>query len=138
MFRTAERRRVGFSCGDEVITKQAMKAECDIHNILRQYQRTGIITHITQRQARYMDLPDELDFQAAQNTIIQAEAAFASLPAKVRDSFDNDPAAFLAAVQDPEQADKLRDLGVLKPLEKAVGPSTASAAPTPAADTKPA
>lgn len=85
-----------------------------------------------------MDLPDAMDFQDAQNVILAAEAAFASLPAKVRDSFDNDPAAFLAAVQDPKQADRLRELGVLKPLEKASEPSTPSAAPTPAADTKPA
>lgn len=100
---------------DELITKQEFKDECEIYNILKQYQRTGIIQHINSKQPIFEDLPDEYDFQSSMNTILRAEEAFAALPSSIRDSYDNDPQRFLAALTDPAQADKLIELGVLKP-----------------------
>jgi len=47
---------------------------------------------------------------------MRAEESFASLPSEVRDYFQNDPAAFLEAFQDPNQADKLRELGLIEKL----------------------
>lgn len=116
MFFHPHRRRVSLDCGDQVITKQSHKEECDIHNILRQYSRTGVIQHIQKGKASYDDLPDAVDYQSALNIQLEASAAFAQLPARVRDSFRNDPAQLLLALQDPAQADRLRDLGLLKPL----------------------
>lgn len=110
-----EHPRVTFHSGDQVITKQSHKQECDINNILKQYQRTGIINHINRNQPQYMELPDQLDYQQSINTILQAQDAFASLPAVVRNHFNNDPAAFLAAFTDPAQSDYLRDHGFLNP-----------------------
>lgn len=128
MFARPNRRRVALDCGDEQMTKQSHKDECDIHNILAQYQRTGIMTHINERQATYEDLPDQVDYQQALHTVMAAEAAFAELPSKVRDHFDNDPARFLAAFGDPTAADKLREFGLLNPLpEKPAEPTTEAA-----------
>lgn len=127
--------RVTLDCGSEQITKQSHKAECDIHNILKQYQRTGIITHVQSARPLYTDLPDSLDYQQSLNTIMAAEQAFFALPAKVRDHFRNDPAAFLAAFSDPSQESFLREHGFLKPLEAGNGPAATSPAadsPTPA------
>lgn len=117
MFYRASRRRVSIDCGKELVTKQSHKAECDIHNILSQYRRTGIITHVQAARPTYTDLPDGLDFQASMNLILQAQETFAALPARVRDHFRNDPQAFLAAFQDPSQADTLRGFGLLKEKE---------------------
>lgn len=100
----------------EEITKQSHKAECDIHTILSQFQRTGILTHINQNQAEFMDLPDGVDFQSAMELVKSAEHSFAALPSKVRDRFDNDPFQFLAAFQDPAMEAELRDLGLLNPI----------------------
>jgi phage internal scaffolding protein len=113
--------RVTFDCGDKLITKQSHKAECDIHNILKQYQRTGIITHVAKARPTFTDLPDNIDYQTAMNTIIEAQDAFALLPAKVRDHFGNDPARFLGAFSDPKQADTLREFGLLKPVQPPLG-----------------
>jgi len=101
--------------GDHMITKQSHKDECDIHRILRQYQRTGIITHVQSAQAQFLDLPSSLDFQSSIQLIRDAEQAFASLPASVRDKFHNSPEAFLSAFQDASRADELRAMGFLKP-----------------------
>lgn len=124
MFRRANRIRVSFSCGDEMVTKQSHKAECDINNILRQYQRTGIITHVQNARPTYEDLPSNVDFQQAMNTVLEAERAFLALPGKVRAHFDNDPERFLAAFYDPNQVETLRGFGLV-PEAAAVGGASA-------------
>lgn len=117
MFYRSQRIRVTAPHDDTLMTKQSHKEECDILNILKQYQRTGVITHVAPGQPNYMDLPDNLDYQAALETIQQGQEAFASLPAKCREYFDNNPETFLAALYDSKQHDKLREFGVFKALE---------------------
>lgn len=121
-FYRPQRRRIQKDCGKELMTKQSHKAECDIHNILRQFQRTGIITHVQTARPTYEDLPSDVDFQQALNIMREAQDAFAGLPSAVRSYFDNDPERFLAAFHDPRQEQKLRDFGLLnaKPPEAAV------------------
>lgn len=107
-------KRVTFDCGTQSRTEQSHKDECDIHKILNQYKRTGILNHITQRQAQFVDLPDALDFQSSVNTVLEGQKAFAQLPSTVRDRFGNDPAQFLAALGDPSFRPELEALGVFK------------------------
>lgn len=124
---------VTFDCGDELITKQEHKDECDINRILKQYQRTGIITHVQAARGSYTDLPDALDFQDALNTMMAAEEAFAGLPSRVRDHFGNDPARFLGAFNDPGQYDYLREVGLVRPttpLPAVDPPANSNAAPS--------
>lgn len=99
------------------MTKQSFKDECDINNILSQYKQSGIISHINAQAAagRYIDLPESVDLQEAFALVEQATGAFASLPAKVRDRFHNDPALFLAFCEDPKNADELVELGLREP-----------------------
>jgi len=112
------RRRVSYSCGDQLVTKQSHKQECDINFILTQFKKTGIITHISKQQPVYGDLPDQIDFQQSLNLINAASDAFDALPSVVRRYFANDPGNLLAALHDPAQANKLQELGILK------GPAT--------------
>lgn len=115
-FYNDQRREVSLDCSNSVsMTKQSFKSECDINNILSQYKRTGVISHISARSPQYMELPDEIDYQSAMNTLNAADQAFADLPAVVRRFFDNDPAAFLAALTNPDMKDKLTELGVFNP-----------------------
>lgn len=111
--------RVALDCGTELITKQSHKGECDIHTILKQYQRTGIITHVQSARPSYLDLPDVCDYQESLAILDEAQAAFDALPSAVRSHFSNDPAAFLAAFSDPAQTDQLREFGLLKKTEVA-------------------
>lgn len=113
--------RVALYTGDTLMTKQSHKEECDIHRILRQYQRTGIITHVQSARPQYTDLPDVSDYQTAVNILMEANDTFAALPSAVRDYFQNDPARFLSAFQDDKQADKLREFGLLKPAASGSG-----------------
>ena len=109
--------RVQVDTGNELMTKQSHKDECDINNILKQYKRTGIITHVQNARPTYQDLSDSLVFQQSLNTIIEAEKAFAALPSVVRRHFDNDPENFLAAFADEKQHDKLKEFGLIRTLQ---------------------
>lgn len=109
-------KRVTLNTGTEMVTKQSHKDECDIHRILRQYQRTGIITHVQSARPTYGDLPDAMDYQTSLHVIMEANEAFAALPSSVRERFANDPGQFLAAFEDPSQAEYLREMGFLKPV----------------------
>lgn len=99
---------------DELVTRQDFKAECDINTILRQYSKTGVITHVQKNRPTYTDLPDGLDYQRSMNIILEGQEAFDGLPSSVRSRFGNDPATFLLALSDPDQRGYLTEVGVFK------------------------
>ncbi|AXH76089.1 MAG: internal scaffolding protein [Microviridae sp.] len=128
--------------------KQSFVAECDINTILKQFSSTGQLTHVRANSAagHYANLPDNIDFQESMNIIKQSETAFASLPARVRDRFGNDPAAFLEFMADPNNQDEAIRLGLMtkrpepeaapsgggnRPPEPPQATTTAPAAPEP-------
>lgn len=95
-------------------TKQSFKAECDINNILARYQKTGLVGHLNARQPRYGDFSNTLDYQAALNAVMAAEESFSSLPAKVRDRFQNDPSKLISFINDPKNKNEAIKLGLLE------------------------
>lgn len=131
MFRSKLHKRVPTIIHGASRTMQSFKQECDINNILKNYTKTGFLPHINKNQPNYFDVPSNIDYQIALNTIMDAEQRFAALPASVRDQYKNDPGQLIAALQDPAQHDKLRELGVLAP--KPVASQHPTAAGTPAA-----
>lgn len=96
------------------MTKQEFVDECDINNIMAQYQKTGMVNHVSRFQGRYEDVTGAVPFHEAQNIVLAATDAFMSVPSSVRAEFDNDPGAFLAFVNDPANAEKMRKMGLLK------------------------
>lgn len=96
------------------MTKQSEMDACDIHNVLKQFSPQGLHQLIAENQARgqYADVPESVDYQEALNTVIAAESAFATLPAKVRERFLNDPARFLEFMGKPENQDEAIAMGL--------------------------
>lgn len=96
------------------MTKQSFKDECDINNIIKSYSVTGQLTHINAKAAQgaYQDLPDEVDFQTSLNVIKAATESFATLPSHVRARFNNDPAQFLAFMEDANNVDEMVKMGL--------------------------
>ena len=96
------------------MTKQEFLPDCDIHNILAEFKVTGQIRHLAQNAAAgvYTDLANLPDFQEALNTVVAGEAAFLTLPSKLRARFENDPAQFLAFMADPANQDEAIRLGL--------------------------
>lgn len=97
-------------------TRQEFADECDINNILRGYEKTGVISHIDPREPVYLDTTDVVDLQSAIEIVRVAEAAFMSLPAAVRREFDNDAVKWADFASDPANVEKMREWGLAEPL----------------------
>ncbi|UDN67592.1 internal scaffolding protein [robinz microvirus RP_62] len=104
------------------LTKQEFKDECDINNIIKQYSVTGMIRHVSAKavMGTYEDLPDPLDFQESLAVVEHASASFMSLPAKLRDRFNNEPRDFLAFCSNPDNLAEMRSLGIANPASNGV------------------
>lgn len=97
-------------------TRQEFKDECNINVIMKRYEKTGVISHVSNRQPRYVDFGDGVpDFHTAMNMMVDAEAAFMSLPASVRKRFENDPASFVEYASDVKNIEQLREWGLAAP-----------------------
>lgn len=108
-------------------TRQSFKDECDINQIMSKYIRTGIVEHVKSHGPRYGYVP-AVDFQTALNTVSNVEEMFSELPAVTRAKFENDPYQFLAYVQNPENYETLRELGLEEPVSLPVEPPAAAQA----------
>jgi phage internal scaffolding protein len=97
------------------MTKQAFQAECDINNIMKRYEKTGIIDHLNKYGGRFGDFTGAVDFQTAQNIVIDAQKMFMDIPASIRAQFENDPGKFIQFATDPANLDKLREMGLAPP-----------------------
>jgi len=111
-------------------TKQSFKDECDINNIMARYRRTGLLEFVQANQARYMDCTG-YDYQAAQQTIAQANGLFQAMPAALRAQFDNDPAKFLTFCEDERNLPRLEEMGLLRPDYQSGTPPTGAAPAAP-------
>lgn len=105
------------------LTKQAHKAECDINNIMKRFEKTGMLEHANTFKGQYGDFTDvPQSYQDALEQVREAEGMFMTLPAKARKRFENNPGAFLGFVQDPTNREEMIELGLLKPDPPAVEP----------------
>lgn len=113
--------------GGPSLTKQAFKDECDINKIVERHSAQGTLDEylgitMQQRQGQFLDLSESVDFQTAHQIVQQAQEAFQTLPALVRERFRNDPGQLLAFMQDPKNADEAVALGLATKVAQAQQP----------------
>lgn len=109
-------------------TKQSFKGESDANAIMRKYLSTGIPpTYVNRAQAVFGDFSSGEDYTALMNKVVQADAAFAALPSRVRDYCANSPARFLDLIFDPSRRPELVKLGLV--TEAAPAPEAPPAPP---------
>lgn len=106
----------GFESDEDSRTKQEFKDECDINVIMKRYL-AGYPIPDNVRVGRYGDFSDAVDFQEAQNIVLNAEEQFMALPAKVRERFKNNPFELLVFLGDKENYEEARSLGLLREEE---------------------
>lgn len=113
------------------MTKQSMSAECDINNIMKRYEKNKIIDHVSIYKGDYGDFILEGDYHEHLNSVIAADAAFATLPALIRRRFDNDPAAFLGFVENSDNHAEMVEMGLMTQTETAPIPDKKPKKPAP-------
>lgn len=126
---SSPRVRVGHSCIDPTRAKQQFKEQSDINYILRNYEKTGILSNVNIKEPQYGFVPS-FDFREALETIGNAHNSFMQLPADLRREFENDPAKFVDFVSDPNNSDRLVELGLSSPVAEP-DPVPAEPAPDP-------
>ena len=98
--------------GDKGLTEQHHKDSCDIHTIMRKYEKTGALEHTAKYGGSYMDFPNSMQFHECMNIVAEAASMFETVPAKIRAKFGNDPAAFLDFMQDNKNYDEIEEMGL--------------------------
>lgn len=106
--------------GDQAqgLTEQSHKNMCGIENIIRQYDKTGLITHVNNAVANYGDFTEVNEYRESLDLVREADEAFLGLPSEIRKKFDYDPGQFFEFATNPENKDELVALGLAeKPIE---------------------
>lgn len=120
--------------GDSVAVQSA-KAECDINNIMRKFEKTRMIDHVRSVDGSYIDVTGfPQSYQESLNQVLEAQRMFDTVPAKVRKRFGNDPGQFLEFVENPENIEECRKLGLAVPAPEPVSPVQVEVVNPPKAD----
>lgn len=114
----------GIKFVDPSATLQSFKDDADINCIIARYENTGVLVDPTvpvSRTPEFGDFSEMPSYQDAQNVIIAARNAFDALPSKIRERFNNDPAAYFDFVRSlkegSEEFDEAISLGIVnKPV----------------------
>lgn len=120
-FRTAYdgvRVRVGFDNTDDEgnplpsRVQQSQTAMTDINNIIKRFDKTGLLDHVNRAVAQYGDFTEVNEFQEALNLVNNAQTAFDDLPSHIRKRFNHDPGEFFEFATNPANAQEMYDLGL--------------------------
>lgn len=135
---STKRKKVTIACAEgSSKTQQHFKDESDINRIVNKYAETGIITHIRQQPQQYGYATSQ-SFTEAMQIVAEAKSNFAELPSSVRTHFNNDPAQYLDAIEDPSRNAEFVKLGLIdpQPPEKQKEPEKAPSKPVEAKKTE--
>lgn len=117
----------GLACEEPSLAQQHFKDECDINNILRQFNITGLLPQ-SPLSPRYGDFTGIGDYHTALNRVIAAQEEFEALPAQIRARFENDPAKLIEFLEDDNNRPEAESLGL---VEKAAAEAVEAAIETP-------
>lgn len=107
-----ERERVKTEIKGESLTQQHFAHEADVRNIIKQYDKTGLIANVQKGVAQYGDYSEVNEYREALDLVNEANATFADLPAELREMFQNNAGTFLEFATNPENNDKMIELGL--------------------------
>ncbi len=127
---------------EESLTQQSMAKMCDINQIMKRYEKTGLMDHVNTYAGQYGEFITEGDYHDHLNLVLGAQQMFETLPSDIRAKFDNNPGEFLAFVDNPENHAEMVELGLVEgqqPPGEQLGPEGTAAPPeTPEAPAAPA
>ena len=85
---------MSFETTGESLAQQHFLKECDIKEIIKRNDRTGIIEHVNRGVAQYVDVSEVGDYKGALEVITTSMESFMGLPSDIRKVFNNDPGEF--------------------------------------------
>lgn len=94
-------------------TQQHMRDETNINTIVNRYLKTGVLGNPNATRRPMFGDFSSVDFMHMQNAIADIGQNFASLPARVRSRFQNDPYQLIRFVENPDNKAEAIKLGIL-------------------------
>lgn len=107
-------------------TKQEFAKESDINNIIKRMERGQ---HVPLNEGHFGDVSGLGDLANMMRTVTDAQAAFNRLHPKLRERFGNDPRQLVAFLENADNLDEARKLGLVKPAKAQPEPAQPAAAP---------
>lgn len=107
-----ERQRVKTEPEGESLTQQHFAHEADVRNIIKQYDKTGLIANVQRGVAHYGDYSEVNEYREALDLVNDANNMFAELPAQLREMFQNNAGTFLEFATNPQNENKMIELGL--------------------------
>ena len=95
------------------LTKQSFKDECDVNQVMKRFNKTGVLDHTNPRRPVYADVSNFTDYQTSVGIVLRAHESFENLPAEIRAKFENDPGKLLEFIDDPANAEEAIELGII-------------------------
>ena len=96
----------------ESLTHQSFKDECNIHNIIHQYNKTGLTTHLAKGQPQDVDHTLLPTYQEAMDKVTEVTQHFDQLPKEVKDKFKTTE-ALADFLSDPDNLPEAQKLGLI-------------------------
>lgn len=109
-----DRSRVQVATVGESLTQQHHAHDADVRNIIKQYDRTGLIANVNRGVARYGDYSEINEYREALDLVISANESFGELPSQIREMFGNDAGAFFEFASNPENNEEMVKLGLVE------------------------
>lgn len=94
-------------------TEQAHKKECDINNIIRKYDKAGLILQSQEFEDQVGNVTG-VDFKTAMDLVTRSQQNFEKFPSHIRKRFKNSPEEFLKFMDDSNNRDEAIKLGLIK------------------------
>ncbi|AXH76253.1 MAG: internal scaffolding protein [Microviridae sp.] len=134
-FKTAygDRTRKGFQTTGDSLTQQSHAQAADVRNIIKQYDRTGLIANVNKGIAQYGDYSEINEYAEALNMVSEANESFAQIPSHIREQFNNNAGLFFEFATNPKNKEEMIQMGLAKAPETKVEvtPKSESAPPAP-------
>ncbi len=139
-FKTAygDRTRSSFQTTGESLTQQSHATAADVRNIIKQYDRTGLIANVNKGIAQYGDYSEINEFSEAQQIVAKAKESFAELPSHIREQFNNNAGLFFEFATNPKNKEEMIRMGLAKAPDTVVEvtPKSDPAPPAPVEETE--
>lgn len=114
---------------------QADRDGTDINLILGRYRGGNFAPNVNLQRPVYGDFSEAEDYLTALSSVKRAQELFDTLPARVRAYCENNPANLIPLVNDPENDELLRTLGITNPIvDRGEEPSPEGVAEPPSGD----
>jgi len=112
----------GITNNEPSLTQQSDQKQTDIHYIMKQFERTGVLNHSSQYEGQYGNFASMPEYSEAHQQIAEAKSMFETVPATIRQQHNNDPAQFVDWMCNPKNREAMLEQGFtdthLPPIEE--------------------